>query len=223
MNRRHGFSFFVAATLLLCATLAPAIAQSASEGPMRCATPKIEFEILVQPAEIRNQASVKTMTQYSKSTHPTVGLYRTRQRVYMRAQRLGSPDSQEICLTQLYVTYAVNHAIDIGSEHKPGSCAYEETVRHECTHERIHLQKAREAQAHIMRELGKQPLYFSGNDYKQEAEAWLSKAVEWSTQVYTSYIVPAQDAFDSPEEYLRFAKACEHELRYQGYAGAGSR
>lgn len=192
-------------------------------GMPRCTPPKIEFEILVQPAEIRNLASVNTMTQYSKSSHPTVGLYRSKQRIYMRAQRIGSPDTREICLTSLSISYAINHAIDIGNEYKPGTCAFEETVKHERTHERIHLQKAKEAQQHIARELGKQPLYFSGSNYQQDADSWMSRSVEWTTQVYTSYILPAQEAFDSPDEYARFAKACEHELRYQGYNGAGTR
>jgi hypothetical protein len=194
------------------------------EGAMpRCMPPKIEFEILVQPAEIRNVASVKTMTTYSKSSHPTVGLYRSRQRVYMRGQRIGSADTNELCVTSLFITYAINHAIDIGNEYKPGTCAFEETVKHERTHERIHLQKAREAQNHIAQQLGRQPLYFSGPSYQQEANTWMSKSVEWATQVYTGYIMPAQDAFDSPDEYHRFAKACEQELRYQGYNGAGTR
>lgn len=192
-------------------------------GMPRCMPPKIEFEILSQPAEIRNLASVNTMTQYSKSSHPTVGLYRSRQRIYMRAQRIGSPDTREICLTSLSISYAINHAIDVGNEYKPGTCAFEETVKHERTHERIHLQKAREAQQHIARELGKQALYFSGSNYQQDADSWVERSVEWATQIYSGYILPAQDAFDSPDEYARFAKACEHELRYQGYNGAGTR
>lgn len=190
----------------------------------RCMPPKIEFEILSEPAQIRNTASVKTMTQYSKSSHPTVGLYRSRQRLYMRiGQGQASPETNEACITGLFLTYAMNHAIDVGSEYKPGSCAFEETVKHERTHERIHLQKAREAQNHIARELGRQPLYFSGPNYQQDISVWLARAVEWATQVYSGYIMPAQDAFDSPDEYQRFAKACEHELRYQGYNGAGTR
>ena len=228
------FIFVLAALIATIRSLTfPAAAQTTNvtsspkvviEGSMpRCMPPKIEFEMLAQPAEIRNVASVRTMTQYSKSSHPTVGLYRSRQRVYMRGQRIGSPDTNEICITSLFITYAINHAIDVGSEYKPGTCAYEETVRHERTHERIHLQKAREAQNHIYRELVRQPLYFAGPGYQQDADAWMSKSVEGATQVYTGYIMPAQDAFDSPDEYERFAKACEHELRYQGYSGAGTR
>lgn len=231
MIKKTGFLLAAAA---LCSFAIPAWAQSqvhitssakvAVEGTMpRCVPPKIEFEILSQPAEVRNQASVKTMTQYSQSSHPTVGLYRSRQRVYLQAQRLGSSHTKEMCLTSLYVSYAINHAIDVGNEYKPGTCAFEETVKHERTHERLHLIKAREAQNHIARELGRQPLYFSGASYQQDADAWVSQAVEWATQVYTGYIVPAQDAFDSPEEYMRFAKACEHELRYHGHGGAGRR
>ena len=236
MSRQKSLFISVFAALAIVAALfSPAVkaqnnaavtssAKVIIEGAMpRCTPPKIEFEILSQPAEIRNVASVKTMTQYSKSSHPTVGLYRSRQRVYMRGQRVGSPDTNEICLSSLSLTYAINHAIDVGSEYRPGTCAFEETVKHERTHERIHLQKAREAQNHIARELGRQPLYFSGPNYQQDADAWLSKAVDWATQVYTGYIMPAQDAFDSPEEYQRFAKACENELRYQGYNGAGTR
>ena len=198
-------------------------AKTSSDSSMpRCTPPKIEFDILVQPAEIRNLASVSTMTQYSNSSHPTVGLYRSKQRIYMRAQRVGSPETREICLTSLFITYAINHAIDVGNEYKPGTCAFEETVKHERTHERIHLQKAKEAQMHIARELGKQPLYFSGPNYQQDADSWVSRSVEWATQVYTGYIMPAQEAFDSPDEYMRFAKACEHELRYQSYNGASA-
>lgn len=189
----------------------------------RCMPPKIELEILAQPAEIRNVASVKTMTQYSKSSHHTVGLYRSHQRVYLRGQRLGSPETNEICITALSLTYAINHAIDVGNEYKPGTCAFEETLKHERTHERIHLEKAKEAQNHIARELGRQPLYFTGPAYQQNADAWMNQSVEWATKVYSGYIMPAQDAFDSPEEYQRFSKSCEHELRYHGYPGTAAR
>lgn len=230
-------SVFFLASMLVAAAMGiatPVQAQSTNSlisgnkiplvGPMpKCTPPKIEFEILSQPAEIRNIASVKTMTQYSKSSHPTVGLYRARQRIYIRGTRIGSADSKEMCVTSLFITYAINHAIDVGNEYKPGTCAYDETVEHERTHERIHLQKAKEAQQHIARELGRQPLYFSGPSYQQDTDAWFGKASEWAAQVYTGFIVPAQDAFDSPEEYQRFAKACESELRYQGYGGAGTR
>lgn len=231
MIGQHGF---LSAVALACCVFS-ATAQTPSEappvsvlsnerlmaGPMpQCQAPKIEFEILAKPAEISNVASVNTMTKYSNSQHPTVGLYRSRQRVYMRAQRVASMETKEICLASLAVSYAINHAIDVGREYKPGTCAYDETVRHERMHERIHLQKAQEAQQHIARELGRQPLYFSGPNFQQDADAWMSKTVQWATQVYTGYVEPAQTAFDSPQEYDRFAKACAHELRYHGYQGA---
>lgn len=194
------------------------------EGPaLVCPPPKIEVEIIVQPAPVHNRASVKTMTQYSKSSHPTVGLYRSNQRIYMNTRNMQSRETQEMCIQTVYATYAINHMIDVGNEYQPGTCAYDETLVHERTHERIHVQKAQEAQQHIVRELGRTPIYFSGPNYEQDAKAWLNKANEWTKQVYSSYILPAQSAFDSPAEYERFSKACAHELRYHGYNGAGAR
>ena len=188
-----------------------------------CPPPKIEVELIVQPAPVHNRASVKTMTQYSKSSHPTVGLYRSNQRMSLNTRSMQSRDTQELCVQTVYATYAINHMIDVGNEYLPGTCAFQETLVHERTHERIHIQKAQEAQQHIVRELGRTPIYFSGVNYESDAKAWLNKATEWTKQVYSSYILPAQEAFDSPAEYERFSKACAHELRYHGYNGAGGR
>lgn len=216
MNRFFIYSLHRCAILgaLLFLTSNTTYAQQA----ILCAPPKVEIEIISEPAPINNHASVRTMTKYANSSHPTVGLYRAHQRVYIRTTRQQSKDTQELCIRNIYVSYAINHVIDIGYEYKPGTCAYEETVRHERTHERIHLNKAKEAEEVLSRELGKYALYFTGKDYQSNADKWLNQSVNWASSVYKAFIVPAQDAFDSPQEYERFAKTCERELRYQGYA-----
>ena len=86
-----------------------------------CPPPKIEVELIVQPAPVHNRASVKTMTQYSKSSHPTVGLYRSNQRIYLNTRSMQSRDTQELCVQTVYATYAINHMIDVGNEYLPGT------------------------------------------------------------------------------------------------------
>lgn len=183
---------------------------------LACEPPMVEVSLAYKPAEVKNHVSTKTMTKHANSKHPTVGLYRANQRVYVRMVRAESKYTQEICIRNVYITYSINHVIDIGLEHQPGTCSFEETLKHERRHEAIHIEKAKEAEAIVLREFSKRPLYFSGPAYQEDTKEWLGKSVDWASSVYRAFIIPAQEAFDSPEEYRRFSLLCSADLIAKG-------
>ena len=196
---------FLLGSLLLCIG---ALGREAKAGSLSCDPPVVQIEVLSQPAQVSNTASTRSLTTHTNAAHPTVGLYRSHQRFYIRTKQRQYSNESGICVTHLYVTYAINHVIDISSEYAPGTCQYEETLKHERTHEMLHLLKAADAGTYLKQQLSKNVLWFGGDNPEKDIKEWLRNTLEYSGKVYETYIKPAQDAFDSPEEYARYGRAC---------------
>ena len=178
-----------------------------------CDAPVIRMEVLYQDAPVYNDASAQTLASAAgvAPDHPREGLYRSNQRVLVKADsKVLREDAQApaICLSTLYISYAMNHVIHINSEHPPGSCIYQEMLAHERVHERIHVEQAQAASDYIKTQLSKAPLLFTGPTAAGDAQQWIQQTSDFSTQVYKRWIDAAQQRFDSPQEYARLRLTC---------------
>jgi hypothetical protein len=132
------------------------------------------------------------------------------------AQALGSPpEAIASCLTRFSINIAARPTIHLASEIKPGGCADQAVTAHEYNHHRIHLAQLYAALPLYMANnpLPRTPFLASNtNQRSQLVNAYTESYVTMLIQSIENFITPAQDAFDSPEEYRRISRLCPEEF-----------
>jgi len=173
-----------------------------------CVSPFVEIRILYEPAIVNHETSVAELTAHIGAAHPVIGLYRSHQQIQANISKRDYNILNSLCVNNFILTYVISHAIYISKEHAPETCTYQQTLAHEKSHERIHIEKAKEASEYLRSKLSKQVFKFTGPNRVDDVQHWLEYKVEYASSVFDNFIKPAQLEFDKKEEYERFSYSC---------------
>lgn len=124
-------------------------------------------------------------------------------------------DSAAVCIKSVNLNITHTSTIFMAREIPLGGCADSDVLAHEYTHHRIQLDAQRQA---IETYFSRNPLptipFTAGNE--EEAVAAAHRYMEAYGQMFIqsvrNFVVPRQEAFDSPAEYERSSRLCAHEM-----------
>jgi hypothetical protein len=173
---------------------------------------------------VDNTLPYRTLTRM-KDLNPdhdlVMGLTRTEAQVSVgiATQLLSDRKSGYECLIpklDVVVQY-VPIKIYVGKEFRPGSCAYDEILKHEMRHLQIyldHLPKVEaSARAALQQRFGGQPMYAPIGQVKRKLEEEIDS--RWMPYLKTAMerVDLQHKALDSPAEYARLSKICQGEVQ----------
>ncbi|CUI04384.1 hypothetical protein [Massilia antarctica] len=150
-----------------------------------------------------------------------LGLTKTESRstISLKAPMLIDPVSGYECVAPR-ITVALLYSpvvVYVGSEFRPGSCAYQEILAHEMRHLKTYLDHLPKVEvtvrAALARRFNDKPLYAR----RGQAMALLQQELNtgWAPYIKNEMakVDPLQAAIDTPQEYARLSKVCAGEVQ----------